>query len=43
MDPGRYDLSWLMEPGEDAESLSMSAYITQEEIDTAIQQKHFVD
>ena len=43
MDPGRYDLSWLVDPGEDHQNLASSAYITQEEIDAAIAQKHYVD
>lgn len=43
MDPGQYDLSWLLEPGETPDSIAISPFITQEDIDTAIKGKCFVD
>jgi hypothetical protein len=43
MDPGQYDLSWLLESGETPESISKCIHITQEEIDYAVKMKSFVD
>ncbi len=43
MDPGAYDLSWLLEPGEKLEDILKITYLTQEDIDAAIKNKHYVD
>lgn len=43
MDPGAYDLSWILEPHETPDQLALTPYLTQEEIDHAIRNKHYVD
>jgi hypothetical protein len=43
MDPGEYDLSWLLDNGETVQDIANIIYINLEEIDLAIKQKHFVD
>lgn len=43
MDPGQYDLSWLIENGETPDSLASCPYISKDEIDVAIKSKNSVD
>lgn len=43
MDPGPYDLTWLLEPDENIESVSQCQYLSQEDIDKAVKGKHNVD
>ena len=43
IDPGQYDLSWIIEPGESPEDLGKCPYLTENEIDQAIKGKNNVD
>ena len=43
IDPGAFDLSWILDRGDRQEELTNSPYLTKEEIDQAIRSKHNVD
>lgn len=43
MDPGDYNLTWLLDSHESPSNLAISPYLTQAEIDYAIKYKHNVD
>jgi hypothetical protein len=43
IDPGQYDLSWILCPGEQIEELQNTMYLTPDDISAALSSKHFVD
>jgi hypothetical protein len=43
IDPGNFDLGWILAPGDRIEELENCPYLTQEEIKIAIQNKKNVD
>ena len=43
IDPGKFDLSWILSPGDSIEELENCPYLSQEEIKFAIQNKRNVD
>jgi hypothetical protein len=43
MDPGAYSLEWILEPGESKNAVMTNEYLTQKDIDEAIQSKNNID
>ena len=43
IDPGQYDLTWILTPGDSIEELKHHQSLTEEDIKTAITNKHYVD
>jgi hypothetical protein len=43
IDPGQYDLAWILNAGESFEELKHNASLTEEDIKQAIANKHYVD
>jgi len=43
IDPGNFDLSWILAPGDNVEELEKFTYLTEEEVKIAIANKHNVD
>jgi hypothetical protein len=43
IDPGKFDLSWIIATGDTVEELESCPYLTEEEIKKAVASKHNVD